>query len=138
MKCISDVTTSRTDFTGEQTIERLSPVRRNTWTKLEGDLTTTTTSQTEFIDHKDTFEKTTIAQKKTDNLIIEGVTDYKTTSQTDFIDQEIVYQRPRKRTWTKDDYEKFHHQTDDTTYVRTSEITGELCLIEKKNAADLI
>lgn len=82
---------------------------------------TTTTSQTEFIDHKDTFEKTTIAQKRIDNLVMEGITDYKTTNQTDFIDQEVTYQRPRKRTWTKDDYDKFHHQTDDKTYVRTSE-----------------
>ncbi|XP_031631777.1 uncharacterized protein LOC116346019 [Contarinia nasturtii] len=117
----NDITTSKTDFTGEQIVERASPIRRNTWTKLEGDLITTTTSQTEFIDHKDTFERTNITQKKTDNLFLDGVTDFKTTSQTDFIDQEIVYQRPRKRTFTKDDYEKFHHQTDDTTFVRTSE-----------------
>lgn len=54
---------------------------------------------------------------------MEGQTDYKTTNQTDFIDQEYVYQRPRKRTWTKDDYEKFHHQTDETTFVKSNEKT---------------
>lgn len=121
---IADITTTKTDFTGDQMIERVSPVRRNTWTKLEGDLTTTTTSQAEFIDHKDTFERTTITQKKTDNLVMEGQVDYTTTNQTDFIDQEsYVYQRPRKRTWTKDDYEKFHHQTDETTFVQTNKTT---------------
>lgn len=90
---------------------------------MEGDLITATTSQTEFVDHKDTFERTTITQKRTDNLVMEGQTEYKTTNQTDFIDQEYVYQRPRKRTWTKDDYEKFHHQTDQTTFVKTNERT---------------
>lgn len=120
-----DITTNKTEFTGKEiTKERASPVRRNTWTKLEGDLTTTTTSQTEYIDHTDVFEKASVITRKTDNLLIEGTTDYTTTNQVDFIDQEFVYQRPRKRTWTKDDYEKFHHQTDEQTFIRKTDTTS--------------
>lgn len=90
---------------------------------MEGDLITTTESQTEFVDYKDTFERTTYIQKNIDNLVIEGQNDFTTTNKTDFTEQEIFYQRPRKRTWTKDDYEKFHHQDDEQTFVRTDEIS---------------
>lgn len=118
-----DLTTNKTDYTETLIVERGSPVRRNTWTKLEGDLDTTTTSQTEFIDHSDVFERTNITKKKTDNIVIEGRADFTTTNQTDFIEQDVVYQRPRKRTWTKEDYDKFHHQTDETTFVRKTDST---------------
>lgn len=52
---------------------------------------------------------------------MEGRNDFSTTNKTDFTEKEIFYQRPRKRTWTKDDYEKFHHQDDEQTIVRTDE-----------------
>ncbi|XP_031344808.1 uncharacterized protein LOC116171908, partial [Photinus pyralis] len=50
---------------------RPSPIRRNTWTKIEGDFTTDTTSHTDFVDFS-TVEKTTIVKKREDNLIVEG------------------------------------------------------------------
>lgn len=52
---------------------------------------------------------------------MEGQNDFTTTNKTDFTEQEIIYQRPRKRTWTKDDYKKFHHQDDEQIFVRTDE-----------------
>lgn len=46
---------------------------------------------------------------------------YRTTNQHDFIEQDYTYQRPRKRTWTKDDVNKFYHQETVITDVTTTD-----------------
>lgn len=67
------ITTSKEVFTGEVT-ERPRLIRRNTWTKLEGDIITETTSQSEYKRH-DT-KRTEIVRRLTDNLTVgEGTID---------------------------------------------------------------
>lgn len=63
------ITTTELVFTGV-TGERPLPVRRNTYTKVEGEFTDVTTSRTEFVDHR-TVQKAEII-RRTDNLVTEG------------------------------------------------------------------
>lgn len=117
-----------TEYTGETT-ERVTPIRRNTWTKIEGEMETTTTSTSEYINHSGNIQKVTI-KKATDNLQTVGETDYTTTNMTDFVETEVTYMRPRQRTWTKDDFDKFYQRVDEkhttTTqdnYTNVSQVT---------------
>ncbi|KAB0803830.1 hypothetical protein PPYR_00800 [Photinus pyralis] len=122
-----DETTSKTTFTGEVG-PRPSPIRRNTWTKIEGDFTTDTTSHTDFVDFS-TVEKTTIVKKREDNLIVEGDMTFDTSSHVDFTKKVTPVEPRRKRTWTKDDVDKFYgteeidtwdiHRRDDYSTVTT-------------------
>lgn len=75
-------------------------------------MTTSTTSTSEYVNHSATVEKVTI-KKATDNLKTVGETDYTTTNMTDFTENEVTYTRPRQRTWTKDDFNKFYQQVDE-------------------------
>lgn len=61
------VTTTELVFTGKPG-ERPIPVRRNTYTKVEGDFTDETTSRTEYIDHR-TVKRAEIF-RRADNLTI--------------------------------------------------------------------
>lgn len=100
-----------TEYTGEST-ERVTPIRRNTWTKIEGEMTTSTTSTSEYVNHSSKVEKVTI-KKATDNLKTVGETDFTTTNMTDYTESEVTYVRPRQRTWTKDDFDKFYQRVDE-------------------------
>lgn len=111
LKTFLDKTTNRTEYTGETT-ERVTPIRRNTWTKIEGEMTTSTTSKSEYVNHSANVEKVTI-KKATDNLKTVGETDYTTTNMTDYTENQVTYMRPRQRTWTKDDFDKFYQQVDE-------------------------
>lgn len=111
LKTFLDKTTNRTEYTGETT-ERVTPIRRNTWTKIEGEMTTSTTSTSEYVNHSANVEKVTI-KKATDNLKTVGETDYTTTNMTDYTENQVTYMRPRQRTWTKDDFDKFYQQVDE-------------------------
>lgn len=108
----SDKTTSRSEYTGETT-ERVTPIRRNTWTKIEGEMNTSTTSTSEYVNHSANIEKTTIIKKATDNLKTEGETNFTTTNMSDYTENQVTYMRPRQRTWTKDDFDKFYQQVDE-------------------------
>lgn len=99
------------EYTGETT-ERVTPIRRNTWTKIEGEMTTSTTSTSEYVNHSANVEKVTI-KKATDNLKTVGETDFTTTNMTDYTETEVTYVRPRQRTWTKDDFDKFYQRVDE-------------------------
>ena len=61
------LTTTELVFTGKPG-ERPSPVRRNTYTKTEGDFIDETTSRTEFIDHR-SIQRAEII-RRTDNLTV--------------------------------------------------------------------
>lgn len=63
-------TTAQAAFTGERT-ERPPLIRRNTWTKLEGDMLTETTARSEFRDYE-TVERTTTVRRREDNLVVGG------------------------------------------------------------------
>lgn len=115
------ITTSQSEFTGRPS-EQVTPVRRNTYTKIEGDFYTDTTSKSEYTDHTAHYERTTIVKKRDDNLTSFGQIDFNTTSQVDFIDQDVTYQRPRKRTWTKDDVDKFYSRTDEIQTTTNQEL----------------
>ena len=67
---LSGITTKQLEFTGEMT-ERPRLIRRNTWTKLEGDLTTETTSRSEFKGFQQ-VTKTESVQRRQDNLTVGG------------------------------------------------------------------
>ncbi|KAG4071742.1 hypothetical protein HA402_011896 [Bradysia odoriphaga] len=82
-------TTSMSEYTGETT-ERVTPIRRNTWTKIEGEMTTSTTSTSEYVNHSANLEKVTI-KKATDNLKTVGETDFTTTNMTDYTESEVTY-----------------------------------------------
>jgi hypothetical protein len=62
------ITTQQVEFTGELT-ERPPLIRRNTWTKLEGEFTSETTSQTEF-KRFDSTQRTEIVKRRSDNLTV--------------------------------------------------------------------
>lgn len=61
------LTTTELVFTGKPG-ERPSPVRRNTYTKVEGEFIDETTSRTEFIDHRSVQRAEII--RRTDNLTV--------------------------------------------------------------------
>lgn len=61
-------TTAQVEFTGETT-ERPRMIRRNTWTKLEGDLIIETTSKSEFKQY-DQVDRSELVTKRIDNLTI--------------------------------------------------------------------
>uniref|UniRef100_A0A8D8YHU5 Uncharacterized protein n=1 Tax=Cacopsylla melanoneura TaxID=428564 RepID=A0A8D8YHU5_9HEMI len=68
------ITTQQVEFTGETT-ERPVLIRRNTWTKLEGEFTSETTSKSEFKQF-DSTQRTEIVKKRADNLTVgEGTID---------------------------------------------------------------
>lgn len=121
MKIFLDKTTNRSEYTGETT-ERVTPIRRNTWTKIEGEMATSTTSTSEYVNHSANVEKVTIVKKAKDNLKTEGETNFTTTNMTDFTENEITYIRPRQRTWTKDDFDKFYQQVDEKRTTTTQDI----------------
>ena len=60
-------TTTELVFTGVSG-ERPSPVRRNTYTKIEGEFIDATTTRTEYVDHR-TVQRAEII-KRTDNLTV--------------------------------------------------------------------
>lgn len=108
------------EYTGETT-ERVTPIRRNTWTKIEGEMTTSTTSTSEYVNHSANVERVTI-KKATDNLKTVGETDFTTTNMTDFVETEVTYMRPRQRTWTKDDFDKFYQRVDEKHTTTSQDI----------------
>nr|QSG30415.1 SAXO downstream of blistered [Kallima inachus] len=117
----TDSTTTRTEYTLKP-VERQKPVRRNTWTKIEGDMITETTSHSEYIDYTDTVERTTSIKRKTDNLIHEGEIDFVTSNQQDYTEKNTIIERPqRRRTWTKEDFDKFYSTEDIETHTTTQE-----------------
>ncbi len=61
-------TTQQVEFTGVQT-ERPRLIRRNTWTKLEGDITTETTSSVDYKQY-DTVQRTTKIRPRESSLVI--------------------------------------------------------------------
>lgn len=72
------VTTKQLEFTGEMS-ERPRLIRRNTWTKLEGDLETETTSRSEFKGFTQ-VSRTESVQRRQDNLIVGGTFHVRSTS----------------------------------------------------------
>lgn len=66
--CITGETTQQSEFTGIQT-ERPRLIRRNTFTKLEGDITTETTSSVDFKSY-DTVERTTKVRPKENTIVL--------------------------------------------------------------------
>lgn len=64
---LSGITTKQIEFTGEPG-ERPNMIRRNTWTKLEGDMEIETTNKSEF--KKFDTTRTTIIRRHTDNLTV--------------------------------------------------------------------
>lgn len=61
-------TTQQAEFTGLQ-VERPRLIRRNTFTKLEGDITSETTSSLDFR-HYQNVERTTKVQRREDNIVL--------------------------------------------------------------------
>lgn len=61
----------------------------------------------------------TVVTKHTDNLICEGDRTFETTTKKDFQDTEVTYTRPRKRTWTKDDVNKYYETIEEVTTTET-------------------
>jgi hypothetical protein len=59
-----------TEFTGEPA-ERPRLIRRNTWTKLEGELLAETTSRSEFREFQ-VLERTEKVRRRSDNLVLGG------------------------------------------------------------------
>lgn len=108
------------EYTGETT-ERVTPIRRNTWTKIEGEMTTSTTSTSEYVNHSANVERVTV-KKATDNLKTVGETDYTTTNMTDYTENQVTYMRPRQRTWTKDDFDKFYQKVDEKRTTTTQDM----------------
>lgn len=61
-------TTQQVEFTGEQ-VERPVLIRRNTFTKLEGDIITETTSSVDFRKHEK-VDRTTIVRPSENKIVL--------------------------------------------------------------------
>lgn len=85
-------------------------------------MTTSTTSTSEYVNHSANVEKVTIVKKATDNLKPEGETNFTTTNMTDYQENQVTYMRPRQRTWTKDDFDKFYQQVDEKRTTTSQDI----------------
>ena len=64
------ITTTKEEFRGER-VERPRLIRRNTWTKLEGDLFSETTNRTEYREFHD-LRRTETVRRREDNLTVGG------------------------------------------------------------------
>ena len=80
-----DITTTKVNFTGEL-VPRTRLVRRNTFTKVEGEFISDTTSKSEFVDYSTTVERTTI-KKRQDNLTVEGDMTFDTSTTIEYTEK---------------------------------------------------
>lgn len=113
------VTTTELVFTGVPG-ERPSPVRRNTYTKVEGEFIDETTNRSEYIDHRSVQRAEII--KRTDNLIV-GEGEFTGTSHVkeDFHTYDIVDREPYRRdTQTKEEIDRYYGRTDIVENITTN------------------
>ncbi|KYN06803.1 hypothetical protein ALC62_02186 [Cyphomyrmex costatus] len=102
-------TTTELVFTGTPG-ERPMPIRRNTYTKIEGDFTDETTTRSQYIDHH-SIQRAEIV-KRTDNLIV-GEGEFTGTSRIkeDF-QTHVIEREPQWRPKYPEDTDRFYSKTD--------------------------
>ncbi|KZC04400.1 hypothetical protein WN55_02762 [Dufourea novaeangliae] len=112
-------TTTELVFTGMPG-ERPSPVRRNTYTKVEGEFMDATTTRSEYIDHR-TVQRAEII-KRTDNLTV-GEGEFTGTSHVkeDFHGYDTIERQPRRRLAYTDEEDRFYSRTDDLEQTTTTQ-----------------
>ncbi|KAL0102066.1 hypothetical protein PUN28_018543 [Cardiocondyla obscurior] len=103
------VTTTELVFTGTPG-ERPNPIRRNTYTKIEGDFIDETTTRSQYIDHR-SIQRAEII-KRTDNLTV-GEGEFTGTShiKEDF-QTHVVEREPQWRPKYPEDIDRFYSKTD--------------------------
>ncbi|XP_011699680.1 PREDICTED: titin [Wasmannia auropunctata] len=111
-------TTTELVFTGTPG-ERPIPIRRNTYTKIEGDFTDETTSRSQYIDHH-SIQRAEII-KRTDNLTV-GEGEFTGTShiKEDF-QTHIIEREPQWRPKYSEDTDRFYSKTDITDSTTTTQ-----------------
>ncbi|KAG5317371.1 TXND2 protein, partial [Pseudoatta argentina] len=102
-------TTTELVFTGTPG-ERPIPIRRNTYTKIEGDFIDETTTRSQYIDHR-SIQRAEIV-KRTDNLTT-GEGEFTGTSHTkeDF-QTHVIEREPQWRPKYPEDIDRFYNKTD--------------------------
>ncbi|XP_020289920.1 titin isoform X3 [Pseudomyrmex gracilis] len=111
-------TTTELVFTGTPG-ERPTPIRRNTYTKIEGDFIDETTTRSQYIDHR-SIQRAEIV-KRTDNLTV-GEGEFTGTSHMKEDFQTYVVERgPQRRPMYPEDADRFYSTTDITDNTTTTQ-----------------
>ncbi|EZA48960.1 hypothetical protein X777_12406 [Ooceraea biroi] len=115
---VAATTTTDLVFTGTPG-ERPTPIRRNTYTKTEGDFIDETTTRSQYIDHR-SIQRAEIV-KRTDNLTV-GEGEFTGTSRIkeDF-QTHVVEREPRRRPKYSEDTDRFYSKTDITDSTTTTQ-----------------
>ncbi|GLV40629.1 hypothetical protein CBL_04432 [Carabus blaptoides fortunei] len=88
---------------------------------LQGEREFTGTNKSEFIDYS-TVERTTIVKKRQDNLTVEGDMTFDTSTTVDYTQKTAPVEPHRRRTFTKDDVDKFYSTENTETTTTTQDV----------------